>query len=160
MKNYLLIVLFLLPLTLFAQTNFSGKWALDKTKTNLGEAPLYVLPQSFEIDQKPGELIIRRNAMDTQQATYSYSEVLPFDGSESKIVIEHNGTTRQTSLKWGADKKTFLLNSTSFTKDGVPGNRIAEDWSLADNGKTLIVNRKTEQSNGVTFTIKAFYTKL
>jgi hypothetical protein len=157
-KNTLVTLIFFLVVgALFAQTNFSGGYAIDTAKTDFGQAPQWVLPVSFTINQQGTKVALTRYTSDAHGNTNSYSEQLtPDDTVTTKIT---GNLSRKTILTWGTDQTSFTLIYFTTDLTDKPLNKATEKWSLQDEGKTLVLDRLVEQANELSYPIKGYYTK-
>ena len=157
-RNALVTLIFFLEVgTLFAQTNFSGGYAIDTAKTDFGRAPQWVLPVSFTINQQGAKVTVTRYTRDAQGNKNSYSEQLtPYDTVTTKIT---GNLSRKTILTWGTDQTNFMLIYFTTDSTGKPLNKATEKWSLQEGGKTLVLDRFVEQANGLSYPITGYYTK-
>ncbi len=151
----LLIIFFLANTSIaaFAQrTDFSGMWILDKSRTQFGDAPEYVLPRYYKVDQQSSKIILSITTVDQQSKDEpTVVDSLGFDG----VPFERKSTSGliASSLKWNNDR------SFTLTKKSQKVN-ITETWTEEDNGKTLVCDRSVEQTgNGFKYNIKGYYTK-
>jgi len=152
MKKLIFILLVCSAISVLAQkANFSGTWLLNKTKTNFGTAPEWVLPKTVKVDQQADKLTITRINLDQQLKEQApIAEILTFDGKPLQRTLD-NGATVTTTVHWQNDQ-SFNLSRRST-------QIIEEAWTLQDNGKTLVIDHSVEQANGVKFTIKCYYDK-
>lgn len=154
----LIILLAFATNTLFAQsTNFSGKWQINKTKTDFGQAPEWVLPKIYAVSNGKSAFIISRVTLDAQLNEHPSTETLTFDGKEALSTL-YNGSKRTSSLKWSADQQSFTITASSVMNTN-PGPKISDTWSLSDNGKTLVIDRTVVNPDGGTYSLKAYYDK-
>jgi hypothetical protein len=154
----MLLCLFLISLANLAmaqKVNFSGSYWINKQKTEFGQAPQSVLPVKLEIKQEKAQITIKRTTVNDQQQESGYTETLSFTGADNEVKLP-SGSTRKASLKW-QDDQHFILKSQAVTSDSNPGLAATENWSLTDNGKTLVIDRSVQQPNGLNYTIKAYY---
>ncbi|HTD99041.1 MAG TPA: hypothetical protein VK668_07120 [Mucilaginibacter sp.] len=155
----LAIFLALICNNLFAQaTDFSGKWQINKTKTDFDHLPESVIPQIYIVSRGKETIVIERKTIDTSRNEHKSIDSLSFSGKVMTAIL-YNGTRRTVTLKWADNEHIFLITATSVYKDGNPGPKYIDAWSLADNGKTLIVDRHVDQSDGSTYSLKAYYDK-
>lgn len=138
------------------QVDFTGTWKLNYTKTDFGQAPKWILPSGFTVKQGKESVLIVSTLLDTALAAHFVSETLPFNGQAVTTTIAAN-VQRTASLHW-PNPNSFVISSTA-TNEGKPGNQVTDSWALTDGGKTLILDRKVIQSNGFTYTSKAFFDK-
>ena len=161
MKKLFVIVL-LFSLKASAQRiSYSGNWRINKEKINwtvIGnfKVPEWTLPKGFVINQNASEIMFERIMLNGDLSEFKYTEILKYDGTSSEIITP-NGTNRKSFLEWNSDKNTFIISSRG-TVDKETTN-IIENWSIEDEGKTLVINRHVEQSNGWKYDIKAYYDK-
>ncbi|WP_259070360.1 hypothetical protein HDF24_14540 [Mucilaginibacter sp. X4EP1] len=154
-----LILLVTLSGTLVAQQKFdyTGTYAVNKSKIDFGKAPDWILPSRFKVTQEGKKLIIVRTivnetGIETDRA-YTFEDDKPFEYNST------NGQKNISTLLWNADKASFIISLQSTTADGKPGQNYTETWSLTDGGNTLFINRDVEQANGLKYNIKAYYDK-
>ncbi len=121
------------------KVNFSGEWAINQEKTNLGENNFNVVGTKLIIDQKDNEFSITRfiNGMDGQamQVTEKYT----MDGKESANTV-FNNSPKKSTFTWADDGKSFTLVSTIiFDNNGekmeIKSNEV---WKMADDGTFTI----------------------
>jgi len=160
MKKVILLVLICVSFGAFAQTsNFSGTWLINKTKTEWANVPVWTQPFRFEVTQSGDKLTINRRAFDEQgNELKPLKDEMSFGGTASETTTS-TGLTRRTTIVRNADKETFTLIANSIAPDGQSGLKATEVWTLADGGKTLIIDRTIEQANGLKYSIKLFYDK-
>ena len=152
MRKLILAFLICTSMSAFAQkTNFSGSWQLDTAKTVFGEAPKTIIPEKITVDQQSDKLLLGRiNVNEQQQEQPAVAETLLFDGTPFQRTTGDSQVS--TMLHWPSDT-SFVL-----TRDGIL--KATETWTLADNGKTLVIDRSVEQkSNGFKYTIKCYYNR-
>lgn len=139
-------------------TNFSGTWQIDTTRTNFNGAPPYILPHTLKVSQTHAGIIIDRGSINGQGQEKHYNEQIASDGKSSQTTTA-SGNTEIDSLSWSADKTSLVLGISAKSPDGNPILSATETWTLADNGKTLIIDRHVEQTGGMKYDIKAYYIK-
>lgn len=139
-----------------APASFNGNWTINKIKTDFGQAPETVLPKSFKVEQVGSKIAITRSTLNATGQESLYTESFSADEATSKIVTP-SGSKRIASIKWTTDHSGFALTSTAVSSNGDPGLKTAEQWSLANNGKALIVDRSVTQPDGLKYEIKAYY---
>jgi len=136
----------------FAQkTNFSGTWKLNKEKTEFGEAPIWIVPQSLTVTQQSDHLVLTRTSLNDQNKEQEpISETLTFNGKPFERTA--TGKTITTTVQW--------TNNQSFNLERDGTTKATETWMLADSGKTLVIDRAVVQiSNGYKYSIKCYYDK-
>jgi hypothetical protein len=140
----------------FAQkANFSGTWNIDTTKIDFGGAPHWVLPVKFQVVQSgEKENITRTIASQDGKESSRTLDLVP--GTTTEYTTDA-GDKGKCLMNWNADQPGFTITVQSVKADGSPGQSYEETWSLADGGKTLVINRSVEQANGMKYSIKAIY---
>lgn len=138
------------------KTDFSGTYLLNKTKTDLGPAPEWILPRYITVAQQPEKCVINRTSLNQQlQEQVPVSDTLPFN---SAIVVKvlGNGKSADSRLAWNGDN-SFTITRTIRRADNMISGTTIEQWRLEEDGKVLILNRSVEQSNGMKYTTRAVY---
>jgi hypothetical protein len=151
MKNIIIILLLCNSTFAFAQkTNYSGTWQIDKSKTQFGDAPEWVIPKIIKIDQQTNKLVLGRVSLDEKlQEQAPITDTLSFD--DKPFQRKDSITTVVTTLNW-TDNNSFTIKRN--------GHNIAkESWSLEDDGNSLVIDRKVEQPDGFKYNIKCYYKK-
>jgi hypothetical protein len=160
MKSAVMIGLFCLLSSFIShpfKTDFSGMWTINTGKTNFGEAPQWTMPLSLQIKQKKKGMDLQRTTTNAKSEIFNYTEVLSFDGKPANTTAP-SGRNIKSMIKW-PDESMMVLSSEVTTQDNKPWSKITEKYSLADNGKTLIVERTVDQGQNSIYTIKAYYDK-
>lgn len=129
-----------------APSNFSGTWALDKSRS--GELPRQLQNADivWEVKQDDKQITVISPAMGGQQTA-----VFNLDGSETMANVEGRFPGKAArKAKWMNEGKTLELNT--VLNANFQGNDVTittvEHWELADDGKTLKVHRATESPRG------------
>lgn len=162
MKTKNLLISFALLLGLlsigfaFQKTNFSGKWELDKIKSFSNPAGL---DQSATIthtgDQITFDTKVKTTAGGEQKITESYT----LDGKEVefKPAAPPNATGKRTASWLPNGRGVLIKDETSV--DGKVVSTVTRKWTLATDGKTLIVDYYIDRSTG-TFESKRVFNKV
>ncbi|MCD6566991.1 MAG: hypothetical protein J7K53_13720 [Bacteroidales bacterium] len=157
-KNLLLTAIFLmLSVSLFAgkkKVNFSGKWVLDKEKTEIAENSIFLTEISIK---HVGDSLftIRSYESDYDGGVYPFDEDLTLDGKEYEIYIYD--MPRTASAKWSDKGKSIIINSkVTFYGDQGDVDMIAEEtFTLEKKGTLLIINSKNktgeEETEGILY---------
>ncbi|RZK35385.1 MAG: hypothetical protein EOO61_12000 [Hymenobacter sp.] len=140
------------------QTNFTGKYKVNKTKTNFGVAPEFILPRYILVNQDKGKIIISRTQLDQQsKELVPVVDTLSFDGSEFKGKTA-SGNISSSKLKW-LNSQSFQLDISVATADGTIRLKVVEVWKLEEDGKILLVDRAVEQGT-MKYTTKAYFDRI
>lgn len=133
------VSLSLLPGSLFAQPNFSGSWALNESKSTLGDGPR-MSATSMTINQEAGLISIDLVRPSFDGGDINISEKYTLDGKESvnQGMID---SSIKTITAWSDDKKELRFAKTIlFDMNGEKMEmKSTEVWSISDDGKTLTV---------------------
>ncbi|MCR8556985.1 hypothetical protein KXD93_05000 [Mucilaginibacter sp. BJC16-A38] len=154
MRKIILAILLFTTVKAFAQkADFNGTWQVNKAKIDFGRAPEWIIPRYIKVEQQADKIAIIRTSLDQDLKELApVTENLTFDG-KPLVRTPVAGTTVTTTLKWTNDQSILL------TRTAGPNNGATENWTLEDGGKTLVIDRNVEQSNGMKYTIKCYYAK-
>ena len=135
---------------LFAQPNFSGSWALNESKSTLGDGPRMSV-SSMTVNQQEGLISIDLVRPSFDGGDVSSSEKYTLDGKESvnQGMMESSVKTITT---WSDDKKELTFAKTIlFEMNGESMEfKITDVWSISDDGKTLTVKSAMSSQMGDT----------
>lgn len=153
----LVTVLFTLSLSASAQkfANFSGAWIYDKATSTPGtEQAGYDGTVVRKITQTATSIAYNDTYSRPGSNDWSTGDEVFMLNGKNKVQKEGRSTIKK-SVKWSADNKTLTLTYLSiYSEKGVSSDvTITEYYSLADEGKTLIIERLFK--NGVTGETKA-----
>jgi hypothetical protein len=139
-RNFVVIAIFLsISAGMFAQTDFSGTWAVNQSKSKFGDA-----------GGGPGGPMGGATLVVAQDAKIlTVTQTMQGPDGEMKILSKYNldGTSstnpfimdmsRKSTLKWSADKKSLTIVSILDFN----GNEMkeTETWSLSPDGLTLFI---------------------
>jgi hypothetical protein len=142
------ISLSLLSGGLSAQSDFSGAWALNESKSTLGEGPRMAV-SSMTVSQQEGLMSIDLVRPSWDGGDVSSSEKYTLDGKESvnKGMMESSVKTITT---WSDDKKVLTFAKTIlFDMNGETMEfKITEVWGISDDGNTLTVKSSMSSEMG------------
>jgi hypothetical protein len=145
---FALISLSLLSGSLFAQPNFSGSWALNESKSTLGDGPR-MSASSMTIDQQEGLISIDLVRPSFDGGDVSSSEKYTLDGKES-VNQGMMDSSVKTITTWSDDKKELRFAKTIlFDMNGDTMElKIKDVWSISDDGQTLTVKSAMSSQMG------------
>ncbi|HVT86920.1 MAG TPA: hypothetical protein VHD35_17085 [Chitinophagaceae bacterium] len=155
----LLAPAFLLSFTLKPDhTNFSGDWKLNEGKSDLGQFASYAT-RSIKTVQDNDSISIARTAPSMNGDDFTSHETLTFDGKETESPL-FGESKKIASAKWADDGQSFTITYKLMLDFNGQQNEIegTEKWSLADGGKTLVLENNSSSSFGDLST-KAVYDK-
>jgi hypothetical protein len=128
-------------------TDFSGTWALDKSKSEGLQGRMANLDQTWAVKTFTVEASFSGGEQQVPPQKRSYN----LDGSETTVDVTGRMPGKATlKAKWQGDGKILELSRVQTAN--VQGNDIkittTEHWELADGGKTLKVHRVSENPQG------------
>jgi hypothetical protein len=143
--------------TMVVNTDFSGEWKLNESKSNLGQFGRAA--KKLTIKGNVESIAIDRASTNQAGEEVVTNEKLTFDDKESESTVF--GTAKKKSkAKWSDDGKKLTVKSTiSLERNGETMEiKTTEVWSLSDDGKTLTIESESTSSRG-TNTTKLVYDK-
>ena len=134
-----LLLLTFASVSLFAQANFSGKWAFNESKSNFGESRMRFAATSMVVTQDSKVLSVESTMPNRDGGEMQTSAKYNLDGSVSENPMFN--TTRKSTATWSADKSSLTIASTmKFERDGETREiKSSETWKLAEGGKMLMI---------------------
>jgi hypothetical protein len=151
LKSGLFVVLCLLISAVsFAQSaaNFSGSWAFNESKSNLGEGGFRMASQQLIITQNDKSLTLERSFAGQDGTERKTTETYTLDGKESVNPVFN--TSKKSTASWAADKKSLAVSSVMVFEMNGEKNEIktVEVYKLADANKTLLIDSQSTSSMG------------
>lgn len=150
-STILAIMLFALGASLVsAQSDFSGTWKLDKSKSE-GVPPM-VNEQTLTIKQSDGRLDVETKTS-TERGEQTAADSYIFNDKENDIKIttpggaEANGKRKSKRLSDGYGFES-TEKVTIETPDGPIQTTVSRTWQLSADGKTLTVNQTQTTPRG------------
>ncbi|MES1218426.1 MAG: hypothetical protein ABUT20_23165 [Bacteroidota bacterium] len=139
---------FLLSFSVFSNLSFSGDWALNESKSDLGQFPNFV-PRKIKVDQKDDGITITKTSQGFNGEDVIQTETLTFDGKEIESTI-FGSSKRKASEKWSDDGQTLTITfSLALDFNGqiteVTGKEV---WTQSDAGKTFTLQSNSSSSFG------------
>ena len=141
------------------RTNFSGDWALNESKSEMGQYA-NIVPKKIKVDQKNDSITISKTATSFTGEDYTVTETLSFDGKETQSTVPPGSSTRKASAKWSDDGQILTITYTLMLDFNGQTTEIkgTETWTPGDGGKTISVQNSSSSSFGDN-TFKGFYEK-
>ncbi|MBN2636788.1 MAG: hypothetical protein JXR61_11000 [Prolixibacteraceae bacterium] len=115
----------------FAQTDFSGTWALNNSKSELGE--MSFAPSKLVIKQSGNEMTVEQT-MDMMGQTNTSTTKYTLDGKESTNE-GFGGNASKSTATWSADKKALTV----VTKIDMQGNAFEIKAVYKMDGSNLVI---------------------
>jgi hypothetical protein len=144
-----LVVLFSLQVSAQSSTiNFSGNWALNDSKSNLGDGPFKMAASTLIVKQEGNNLSIDRTMSGPDGQEMKMTGKYTLDGK----VCENSGMMdmkTKSTVTWSADKKSITIaSSTSFNMNGDNMEmKSSEIWKL-EGDKTLKIEATNDTPDG------------
>jgi hypothetical protein len=150
-KSGLFITLCLLISSLsFGQgtVNFSGTWAFNESKSNLGEGGFRMFSQNLIIVQDATTFSLERSFTGQDGTERKTTEKYTLDGKESVNPVFN--TSKKSTATWAADKKSLTVSSNMVFEMNGEKNEIktVEVYKLSDSDKTLTIDSQSTSSMG------------
>jgi hypothetical protein len=125
--------------SLFAQTNYSGSWAFNESKSTLGDGPM-MSPTSMTVNQQAGLISIDIVQPSFDGGDEKRSEKYTLDSKESVNQGMMNSSVKAITT-WSTDMKELKFDKAiTFDMNGDKMEmKSMEAWSLSDDGNTLTV---------------------
>jgi hypothetical protein len=134
-----------------AGTDFSGKWALDKSKSQMGQGPGADADILLTVTQDDKKITVETKRTPEGRMGPQPPATYNLDGSttNSETGGEMPRKTARTA-KWGDGGKTLDLNSVTNleTPQGSFTITTKEHWELAEGGKVLRIHQTRESQRG------------
>ncbi len=145
---FLAAMLFTMSLSAQQVVNFSGSWTLNESKSNMGEEGQRMLAKNLSIIQGENSITLARQFNGINGDERKITDTYTLDGKESVNPIFN--TTKKSVAEWSADKKSLKVSSVIVFNMNGEANEIksVEEYSLGDDGKTLIIKTKTTSPRG------------
>jgi hypothetical protein len=148
-RNILNIFVFGLASTgLFAQTNFSGTWAFNESKSNFGESQFRFAATSMVVTQDAKILTVESTMPSRDGGEMKTSAKYTLDGKVSENPMFN--TTRKSTVTWSPDKTSMVIASTmTFDMNGETREiKSTDTWKLAEDGKVLMIESVRPNRDG------------
>ena len=142
-----------------SQTNFSGHWQLNKSKTDFGQLHEYSVSRALDVTKSDVALLIDRTGLNTKLEEKHYSEQFNLDGTSTRTTT-NNGHPEVDSIENNPDVPALILDmGVTMDEPSFSGIlNITETWTLEDGGKTLLVDRVIQQGPA-RVEVKCYYDK-
>lgn len=159
-RNLLGVVLFCMTASgLCGQTNFSGTWALNESKSNFGDSQFRFAATSMVVTQDANTLTVESTRPGRDGEEMKTSAKYTLDGKVSENPMFN--TTRKSTVTWSPDKSSLIIASTmTFDMNGETREmKSTETWKLAEGGKVLIIESVRPDRDGGEMKTTAAYDK-
>jgi hypothetical protein len=141
--------LLLIPAASFAgeTTDFTGEWALNEDKSDLGEGRAFAAFK-IAVTQEGNTITIERTRTGRDGEERTNSETLTLDGKENINEGERGSST--SVLTWSEDGNSLTIKSKrEFNRQGETFEmNSTEVWTLGEDGKVLKIQSDISSSRG------------
>ena len=160
MKLLLSSAFLLLSAGLFAQTNFSGTWAFNESKSKLGDSQFRMAATALVATQDAKVLTVETTRPGRDGGETKSTAKYNLDGTPSENPGFGN-SVRKSTVKWSADKSSFTIASTMTFDMGGETRTIttSETWKLSEGGKVLLLDNVMPGFEGGEMKTTAAYDK-
>jgi len=133
------IVFMLASAGLFAQSNFSGTWAFNESKSDFGDSQFRFAATTMVVTQAGNVLTVESTMPGRDGGEMKTTSKYNLDGTVSENPMFN--TTRKSTVAWSADKASMTIASTmTFERDGESREmKSTETWKLTEGGKVLML---------------------
>ena len=147
---FILSAFFLFPcesLILAQETDFSGEWILNDSKSDMGQG-MFRVSKAISVRQKGNDLELEKIRTGRDGQEIKSTEKLTPDGNPT--VNEQGTRTTKTTVTWSDDGKSItLVSNTTFSREGQTREMSStEIWTLDNTGKTLTVKYSGSSPRG------------
>lgn len=144
---------------LFAQTNFSGTWAFNESKSNFGESQFRFAATLMVVTQDANTLTVESTMPGRDGEEMKTSAKYTLDGKVSENPMFNS--TRKSTVTWSADKSSLIIASTMTLDMGGETREMksTETWKLSEGGKLLSVESVRPGRDGGEMKTMAAYDK-
>jgi mannan endo-1,4-beta-mannosidase len=131
-----------------APADFSGIWALNEEKSQLGRMGAAGAPSRMEITQHGNGLSIKSTRVVEYADDQTTEEKLTLDGAEA--ASQFMNSPRVTTAKVAAGGAEIDIDSVVTFTWGAPGSKMTsrDVWTLLDGGRVLSVQRHVSSPRG------------
>jgi hypothetical protein len=137
-----LITAILLTFTLSAQTDFSGSWKLNSSKSKLGDQ-FSMAPKEIIVVQKGNDMSVERHS-EWQGQEFTINDKFTLDGKEC-VNAGMMDTQKKSTVAWSADKKVLTIKSKIPMQDG---GEISITEAYKMDGGNMVIEMNSSSSWG------------
>jgi hypothetical protein len=137
-------------------TNYNGKWAFDRSKSDPGKGSSFMYNDLIRnIIQNPASISIEEIVKSPGGEAVSDTQKFSLDGKET-IEKTDMGTTKKIA-KWSEDKKVLTLTTIMLIDSS--DYRGDSTYKLSGDGLTLTIKSEFKNPNGESTAIEVFNKK-
>jgi hypothetical protein len=130
-------------------TNFTGKWKFNESKSELGEGRFRGAATQLTVSQNENELQIERLSVRPSGEEFRSTEKLTLDGKECTNVV-FGDRERKSTATWSEDGHSLTISSVMiFEREGEKMTiNTTETWNLSDDGNSLTIDYTSTSPRG------------
>ncbi len=141
-KLILLSAILFAAVIVSAQTDFSGSWKLNSSKSQLGDQ-FSMAPKEIIIDQNDNDISVEKHS-NFQGQDYTINDKYTLDGKES-INDGWMDSKKKSTVTWSDDKKSLKVVSKIPMQDG-GDMTINENYKM--DGDNMVIESSASSSYG------------
>ena len=122
-RNSALIVFMLVSAGLLAQSNFSGTWGFNESKSNFGESQFRFAATTMTVTQDANSLSVESTMPGRDGGEMKTNAKYALDGSVSENPMFNS--SRKSTAAWSADKKSLTIASVMTFEMGGESREMA-----------------------------------
>jgi hypothetical protein len=132
----------------FAQTNFSGTWAFNESKSNFGTSQFRFAATAMTVVQDGNNMTVESTMPSRDGGEMKTNDKFTLDGKVCENPMFN--TTRKSTLTWSEDKSALTIASVmNFERDGQSQEfKTTAVWKLAEDGKILTIESSFNGPDG------------
>lgn len=155
-KLFASIVLILASVSLFAQTNFSGTWAFNESKSNFGTSQFRFAATAMTVVQDGINMTVDNTMPSRDGGERKSTDKFTLDGKVCENPMFNS--VRKSTLTWSEDKSALTIASVmNFDRDGQSQEfKTTAVWKLAEDGKVLTIESSFAGPDGDVKTTLAY----
>ncbi len=150
----------LVPVTLFAQTNFAGNWALNESKSNFGDSQFRRAATSMVVSQDAKVMTVESTQPGRDGEEMKRTAKYNLDGSVSENPMVGDNVSKST-VTWSAEKAVLTIATTMTFDMGGESRTMnsSQIWKLTEGGKVLMIENVRTGRDGNEVKTTAAYDK-
>jgi hypothetical protein len=132
----------------FAQTNFSGTWAFNESKSNFGTSQFRFAATAMTVVQDGNNMTVESTMPSRDGGEMKTNDKFTLDGKVCENPMFN--TTRKSTLTWSEDKSALTIASVmNFERDGQSQEfKTTAVWKLAEDGEILTIESSFNGPDG------------
>jgi len=149
LKNFFVLSALLLTSNiLLAQSNFSGSWAINESKSNFGTSQFRFASSLMTVVQDGNNLSVVSTMPSQDGGEMKTTEKYTLDGKLCENPMFN--TTRKSTVTWSADKASLNIASSMNFGEGGDSREFKSTavWKLSEAGKVLLIESTLPSPDG------------